>query len=132
MDAPVVSAFSTAIAPGCCTLLQLCRPGFVAINTIHCDAGYAGRFRELFTTRAGAIDRMAGFLGMYVLEPQKEGQGFLVVSHWTDEDSFSAWTDSDEFREGHRRAFEDLRLARERGEAPPMRSEFRTYRLLAV
>ena len=129
---PMTTAFTTAIAPGCCGLLQLCKPGFVAVNTIHCEADYVPRFQQLFTSRAGAIDRMAGFLGMYVLEPQETGGAFLVVSHWTSEDSFATWTSSEEFREGHKRAFEDMRLARERGETPPMHSDFKTYRLLAV
>jgi len=33
----------THIAPGCCGLLQLCQPGFVAINTIHCQPQYVDR-----------------------------------------------------------------------------------------
>ena len=131
-SAPVASAFTTAIAPGCCGLLQLCKPGFVAVNTITCKPEYVPRFEALFTTRAGAIDRMAGFLGMYVLEPQQEGGAYLVVSHWTDERSFGEWTNSEEFREGHRRAFDDLKAAKERGEEAPMHSDFKTYRLLAV
>lgn len=122
----------THIAPGCCGLLQLCRPGFVAINTIHCQPQYVDRFRDLFGSRAHAIDRMPGFLGMYVLEPKTEGEAYLVVSHWVNEAAFESWTGSEEFLQGHRRAFEDMRLAKERGEEPPMKSEFRTYSLLTT
>jgi heme-degrading monooxygenase HmoA len=123
---------ATSLAPGCCGILQLCKPGFVAVNTIHCDPSYVDRFRELFCNRAGAIDRMLGFLGMYVLEPVEVGGGYLVISHWVDEQSFTAWTGSDEFLEGHRRAFQDLKEAKERGEEPPMKSDFKTYRLLTT
>ena len=122
----------TRLAPGCCGLLQLCLPGFVAINTIHCEPSYVERFKNLFATRAHAIDRIPGFLGMYVLAPTKEGDAYLIVSHWMSEEAFQGWTHSEEFLEGHRRGFEDIRQARERGEDPPMRSDFNTYRLLTT
>lgn len=104
--------------------------GFVAINTIECEPSYIARFEELFQTRAKAIDRLPGFLRMQVLRPSAEGEPYLVVSEWTDEASFHAWTASEEFREGHRRAFDDIAQARRRGEQPPMRSQFRTYSVL--
>lgn len=104
--------------------------GFVAINYISCQPHYRERFEDLFRTRAKAIDRMPGFCGMYVLRPQKEGDPYLVVSHWESEAHFRAWVQSPEFMEGHRRGFEDLRQARERGEAPPMQSDFKTYEVL--
>ncbi len=106
-------------------------PGFVAVNSIECAPDYVPRFRELFQSRAHAIDRLPGFKGIYVLEPQSEGKPFLVVSQWEDEASFRAWTESPEFLEGHRRAFADLKAAKKRGEEPPMRSDFATYTVLA-
>lgn len=105
--------------------------GFVAINYITCRPDYQQRFEELFRTRARAIDRMPGFLGMYVLRPQREGDPYLVVSHWESEAHFRAWLRSPEFLEGHRRGFEDMRQAKERGEEPPMHSDFRTYEVIA-
>ena len=104
--------------------------GFVAINTIACEPSYIARFEELFQTRARAIDRLPGFIRMQVLRPSADGEPYLVVSEWANEASFQAWTASDEFRQGHRRAFEDVAEARRRGEVPPMRSEFRTYSVL--
>ncbi len=105
--------------------------GFVAINYITCRSDYQHRFEELFRTRAHAIDRMPGFLGMYVLRPQREGDPYLVVSHWESEAHFRAWLQSPAFLEGHRRGFEEMRQAKERGEEPPMRSDFRTYEVIA-
>ena len=104
--------------------------GFVAINTIECEPSYVTRFEELFQTRARAIDRLPGFLRMQVLRPSTDGEPYLVISEWTDEASFLAWTASEEFRMGHRRAFEDIAEARRQGEVPPMRSEFQTYSVL--
>ncbi|MCU0317659.1 MAG: antibiotic biosynthesis monooxygenase [Fimbriimonadaceae bacterium] len=104
--------------------------GFVAINTIHCKAHYTERFECLFCSRAKMIDKMPGFLGMNVLKSQSEGEPYLVVSYWETESHFQAWVGSPEFHEGHKRAFEDLRKAKEAGEEPPMTSDFRTYSVL--
>ena len=104
---------------------------FVAINFITCEDNYRPRFEELFGTRAKAIDTLPGFLDMEVLRPKKDGEAYLVVSHWKDEASFKNWTNSPEFLEGHKRGFEDLRQARERGETPPMKSSFVTYEVIA-
>lgn len=104
---------------------------FVAINFITCKDYYQSRFEELFATRAKAIDTLPGFQNMEVLKPQKEGEPYLIVSHWVDEQSFKDWTGSPEFIEGHKRGFEDLRQAKERGEEPPMTSSFVTYEVIA-
>lgn len=105
--------------------------GFVAINYIDCDPGYAERFECLFCSRAHAIDRMPGFLGMQVLRANAEAEPYLIVSWWKDEASFQAWTGSEEFLEGHRRGFEDIRKAKEEGREPPMRSRFLTYSVVS-
>lgn len=104
--------------------------GFVAINYITCMPEYRERFEHLFKTRARAIDRLPGFRGMYVLRPQRDGDAYLVVSHWDSEAYFRAWLQSPEFLEGHKRGFEDIRTAKARGEEPPMRSDFRTYEII--
>lgn len=103
---------------------------FVAINYITCRPDYADRFESLFASRAHAIDRMPGFLGMEVLKCTEGGRPYLVISRWKDEQSFKAWVGSPEFHEGHKRAFDDLRQAKERGEQPPMSSDFLTYEIL--
>ena len=100
---------------------------FVAINYIDCDENYKGRFEELFGSRAKAIDTMPGFRFMNVLKPKTENDPYLIVSFWDSEDHFKAWTSSQEFIEGHKRGFEDIRRAREEGRKPPMSSTFRTY-----
>ncbi len=101
--------------------------GFVAINTITCKPDYRERFEELFSTRAKAIDRMPGFCGMQVLRDQDPEGSYLVVSYWRSKEDFERWTGSEEFLEGHKRGFEDIRKAKEEGREPPMTSEFRTY-----
>ncbi len=104
--------------------------GFVAINYITCEPGYASRFEDLFRSRARAIDRMPGFRFMSVLKPKGEGEPYLVVSHWDSEEDFKTWTNSPEFLEGHKRGFADLHRAKESGQKPPMVSVFKTYEII--
>jgi heme-degrading monooxygenase HmoA len=106
------------------------RAGFVAINYIYCQPHYQDRFEQLFASRVRAIDRMPGFLFMEVLKPHKEGE-YLIMSHWENEKYFRAWTRSPEFLEGHQRGFADIKAAKERGEQPPMTSDFRTYSIIS-
>jgi heme-degrading monooxygenase HmoA len=110
---------------------------FVAINYITCQPEYRERFEELFSTRAMAIDRMPGFCGMQVLRPEARGDAevkdgaYLIVSFWRSDKDFEGWVGSPEFREGHKRGFEDVRKAKEAGEEPPMSSTFQVYKVIA-
>ncbi len=104
---------------------------FVAINYIECKPEYISRFEELFKTRAHAIDKLSGFRHMYVLKPTADNDKYLIVSHWDSEQHFKEWTRSSAFIEGHKRGFEDVRKAKEAGTEPPMKSEFKTYNILA-
>ena len=106
------------------------KAGFVAINTIHCKEHYRERFECLFCSRARMIDEMPGFIGMNVLKCKAEGEPYLVVSYWESESYFDAWVGSPQFYEGHKRAFADLKAYKERGEEPPMHSDFKTYAVL--
>ena len=104
---------------------------FVAVNSISCLNEYRPRFEELFKSRAHAIDDLPGFKHMVVLRPEREGGDYLVVSFWSDRGSFDAWRSSPAFAAGHRRGFEDVKSAKERGEAPPMTSRMETYEILS-
>lgn len=104
---------------------------FVAINFITCQESYRERFETLFRSRAHAIDRAPGFRRMVVLRPEREGMDYLVVSFWSDRAAFDAWRTSPEFAEGHRRGFDDIRQARERGEQPPMTSRMELFEVFA-
>lgn len=126
----------------------------VAINYITVnDTGYLKRFTDLFATRARAVDTIPGFLGMQLLEPQKENYltpqqaktvdpetgiterdapVYLVVTHWKDEKSFQNWTKSAQFIEGHKRGFADIAEARVLGKINPMSSQMKTYKIISV
>lgn len=115
-----------------CACEKECGPAsFVAVNYIHCKPDYASRFEELFATRAHAIDRIPGFVEMFVLRPDKEAEAYLIVSQWVDDEAFQKWVGSPEFVEGHARGFADLKAAKDAGLEPPMTSSFQTYRIVA-
>ncbi|MBS1589774.1 MAG: antibiotic biosynthesis monooxygenase [Bacteroidetes bacterium] len=104
---------------------------FVAVNYISCKPEYRDRFEELFGSRAKAIDLMPGFVDMHVLKPSKEGQDYLIVSYWENEEAFKGWTKSEAFLEGHKRGFADIAQAKAEGKEPPMSSDFKTYKIIA-
>lgn len=104
---------------------------FVAINYITCSPEYKERFEYLFGTRAHAIDALPGFVNMHVLRPSKEEDSYLVISYWKDQASFEAWTKSEAFLQGHKRAFADMAEAKASGKPAPMNSDFKTYQILA-
>ncbi len=104
---------------------------FVAVNYINCTPEYQERFETLFGSRAHAIDKMPGFIEMHVLRPEKEGDNYLIVSYWENEDAFKDWTKSEAFIEGHKRGFADIAKAKEEGRPAPMTSDFKTYEIIA-
>ncbi|MBV6479278.1 MAG: Heme oxygenase (staphylobilin-producing) [Ignavibacteria bacterium] len=108
------------------------KKSFVAINYISCKDHYKPRFEELFSSRAKAIDKMPGFINMEVLKPEDGKSEYLIVSHWKSKEAFSEWTKSPEFIEGHKRGFEDLKIAKEKGDEMPMSSDFKTYTILTT
>lgn len=103
---------------------------FVAINYISCTEDYRERFEMLFATRAKAIDRMPGFRNMQVLKPIDGIGDYLIVSHWENEENFLNWTNSSEFIEGHKRGFADIAQAKKEGREAPVKSIFKTYKVL--
>ncbi|WP_119078862.1 antibiotic biosynthesis monooxygenase family protein [Chitinophaga alhagiae] len=104
---------------------------FVAINYIQCNADYQERFEQLFASRAGAIDKMPGFVNMHVLRPAKQGDAYLIVSYWENEQSFKDWTRSEAFMAGHKRGFEDIAKAKAEGKPAPMSSDFKIYQIIS-
>ena len=74
---------------------------------------------------------MPGFIDMQVLRPSKDGDAYLIVSYWENEASFKGWTKSETFLEGHKRGFADMAKAIEEGKERPMKSDFKTYKVIA-
>lgn len=104
--------------------------GYVAINHITAQPEYAPRMERLFQSRSSFIDNCQGFRSLRVLRPREDAREYLVITEWDSEADFIAWTNSAEFQQGYRRAFEDLAHAQRKQNVPPMNSKFITYDLI--
>jgi heme-degrading monooxygenase HmoA len=76
----------------------------VRINVIEVPPGSGDELALRFARRAGAVDNAPGFEGFDLLRPTDGRLNWLVVTRWSDEASFRAWTASPAFAQGHRGA----------------------------
>jgi len=72
----------------------------VVSNRIQVAKGHEEDFEKRFQGRAGLVEHMPGFVRLEILRPVKSDY-YVVLTHWEDEASFRAWTDSAEFKEAH-------------------------------
>lgn len=76
----------------------------VTCNRIPVNAEHAKAFEAVFEARASLVDGMPGFISFQLLRPKKADDPYVVMTFWESEEDFSAWTQSDEFKEGHARS----------------------------
>jgi len=74
----------------------------IKINAITLPADDGGELARRFAARAGAVDGQPGFEGFELLKPTDERNTWLVITRWTDDESFNAWVSSPAFGHGHR------------------------------
>ena len=72
----------------------------VVSNRIQVAKGHEQEFEKRVEGRARLVETMPGFIRLEILRPIKSDY-YSVVTHWQDEASFRAWTDSTEFKEAH-------------------------------
>lgn len=77
---------------------------FVTCNRILVNPDHAEAFEKRFADRASLVDKMPGFVSFQLLRPQTAGDPYMVMTHWTSEAAFKAWTESAAFKEGHARS----------------------------
>jgi heme-degrading monooxygenase HmoA len=73
----------------------------VVSNRIQVAKGHEAEFEQRFEGRARLVESRVGFLRLEILRPIQSDY-YVVLTHWKDEISFRAWTDSAEFKEAHR------------------------------
>ena len=73
----------------------------VVSNRIQVSKGHEKEFEARFEGRAKLVENMPGFIRLEVLLPVQSDY-YVVLTHWQDEPSFRAWTESAEFKEAHR------------------------------
>ncbi|MGO1401525.1 MAG: antibiotic biosynthesis monooxygenase family protein [Flaviflexus sp.] len=76
----------------------------IKINAIEVPEGSGDALAERFSPRARAMDDVPGSEGFELLRPEDGRNTWLVITRWKDEESFQAWTSSQNFREGHDRS----------------------------
>jgi heme oxygenase (mycobilin-producing) len=74
---------------------------FVAINALTVPPEMRDALEKRFAARAGEVDGMDGFEAFELLRPLSGQDLYLVYTRWRDEESFKAWTESQEFSRGH-------------------------------
>ena len=70
-------------------------------NRLQVAKGQEKEFEARFEGRARLVENMPGFVRLEILRPLKSDY-YIVLTHWKDESSFHAWTESAEFKEAHR------------------------------
>ncbi len=73
----------------------------IASNRIFVAKGQEEAFEARFRGRAHLVENAPGFVSNEILCPMTEGAPYVVMTHWADEESFRAWTQSDSFRQAH-------------------------------
>ncbi len=76
----------------------------VVANRIFVAEGHEEAFEARFRDRARLVDETPGFVRNEVLRPRTQGAPYVVMTHWVDEASFRAWTESPAFRAAHANA----------------------------
>src|SRR5256885_16869938 len=74
----------------------------VVSNRLQVAKGHEEEFEKRFEGRARLVENMPGFVRLEILRPVKSDY-YIVLTHWRDEASFRAWTDSGEVKEAHRK-----------------------------
>src|SRR5436190_647309 len=76
----------------------------VTCNRIPVNPAHVEAFEKTFGARAGLVEKMPGFVSFQLLRPTKVGDPYVVMTFWESRAHFDAWTQSDEFKQGHARS----------------------------
>lgn len=76
----------------------------VVMNRIPVKAEHAAAFEQRFSDRTSLVDKMDGFVSFHLLRPTKEEDPYIVMTFWETNEHFIAWTQSEEFKQGHARS----------------------------
>lgn len=76
----------------------------VVCNRIPVNPEHADTFEERFANRASKVDGMDGFISFQLLRPKNQDDPYVVMTFWETEAHFEAWTQSQQFTQGHARS----------------------------
>ena len=92
----------------------------VKINAITVGPDSGDELARRFAARAGAVDGQDGFEGFELLRPTDDRLTWLVVTRWSDEESFQAWVSSRDFGAAHGQRDQGAQGERPGGTQPPV------------
>jgi len=73
---------------------------YVVMNRIPVHPDFSEAFEERFRRRAGAVDRMPGFIRTMVLRPENGDDPYVVLTMWESKEHYIAWTQSERSSRG--------------------------------
>lgn len=76
---------------------------YVSLSRLRVTPDRADELVAAFRDRAHLVDDFDGYLGLEVWQSDKDSSEVIMVSHWRDRASFSAYMRSDEHRISHDR-----------------------------
>jgi len=78
---------------------------YIAMNNFRVNVDKAAEFEQAWRERDSHLDEMSGFEQFHLLRGPEEDGIVQYASHtvWTDEASFRAWTESEQFKKAHAR-----------------------------
>lgn len=79
---------------------------FIAMNQFLVKTGFEEAFEEIWRSRDSKLLEFDGFVSFDLLKGPEDEDGYILyASHaiWKDQDSFKAWTKSDQFKASHQR-----------------------------
>lgn len=75
---------------------------YFAMNRFQVQPGRESEFQEAWKTRQSYLPGVPGFVAFWLLRGE-DGE-FVSCTKWESEEAFVRWTESEAFREAHRRA----------------------------
>jgi heme-degrading monooxygenase HmoA len=79
---------------------------YIAMNRFKVVKGQEQAFEQRWLSRDSYLDQLPGFLEFHLLRGPEREDHTLYSSHtvWTSKETFTAWTQSEQFRAAHREA----------------------------
>lgn len=84
---------------------------FVAMSRFRVANGMEEQVDHAFRNRPHEVDSVEGFVRMDVVRPVETPQEFLLITYWTDPDSYHRWHRSDAHHASHLHIPKGLKLA---------------------
>lgn len=79
---------------------------YIAMNRFRIAKGFEDGFEEMWRNRDSKLSEVPGFQEFKLLRGPEFDIGTLFVSHsvWESHEAFTAWTESDAFKQAHAKA----------------------------